>query len=105
MSEELNEKVVAKINNALEEMDGDNWKSLNDDGKPPVGVPLIVTIWDSIRNRRELRYPVYYQKSMFGGGFRWCLFGDEERVLMPDYSRVLAWRELPKVWEGYFTEV
>jgi len=40
------------------------WEIL-ETGKPPVGVPLIVTIHDTFRNRKELRYPVYYQKSLF----------------------------------------
>ena len=66
---------------------------------PPVGACLIVTIRDSFRNRRELRYPVEYRKSYYGVGYGFYQYGAEENILMPEYSEVLAWMEMPHVWE------
>ena len=40
------------------------WININD-GLPPVGMPIIVTINDTFRNRRELRYPVIYRKRFY----------------------------------------
>lgn len=70
------------------------------DGKPPVGVPLIVTIKDSIRGRNELRYPVYYKKSLYGGCWGFYVYGDEDSLLLPEYSEVLAWCEFPEIYDG-----
>lgn len=83
----------------IERKDMYDWTPIGE-GKPPIGMPLIVTIYDSIRNRRELRYPVYYQKSMWNNNYCFCLFGNEEQILLPDYSRVIAWRYFPEIWEG-----
>lgn len=77
------------------------WKSIKD-GLPPIGSPLIVTIFDSFRNRRELRYPVYYQKSIYSGDYGFYVNGTD--YLMPEYSEVLAWQEIPDVYEGEVSE-
>ena len=69
-------------------------------GIPLPGVPLIVTIWDSIHNKRELRYPVYYRKGNFDNEFNYYLYGNEDYQLTDEYSKVLAWSLLPEVWEG-----
>lgn len=71
-----------------------NWTSIKD-SLPPVAEPLIVTIYDSIRNRRELRYPVFYRKSCYYDGYGFYEYGLEDNVLLPEYSEVLAWMELP----------
>ena len=76
-----------------------DWTSIKD-APPPVGKCLIVTIHDSFRNRRELRYPVYYRQSFYSNGYGFYQYGAEESYLMPEYSEVLAWAEIPQVWEG-----
>lgn len=69
------------------------------EGKPSIGIPLIVTIIDGYRHKRELRYPVYYQKNQYSGNYSWCVHGREDYELDPEYSEVVAWMELPDVWE------
>ena len=71
-------------------------------GIPLPGVPLIVTIWDSIHNRKELRYPVFYHKGAYDNEFAYYLYGNEDYKLTDEYSRVLAWSLFPDVWEGDF---
>lgn len=73
------------------------WNKLSD-GLPPIGYPLIVTIFDSCRNRRELRYPVYYQKGIYSGNYGFYVNGID--YLMPEYSEVLTWMKVPNVYEG-----
>lgn len=70
------------------------------EGLPQIGVPLIVTIYDSIRFRRELRYPVYYQKSLFCDEYGFYVNGTD--ILLPEYSEVIAYMEIPNVYEGDF---
>lgn len=74
------------------------WKSIKE-CLPPVGMALIVTIDDSIRCRRELRYPVYYRQSFYGGDYGFYHFADEGSILLPEYSKVLAWMPLPPIYE------
>lgn len=77
-----------------------NWTSIKD-SLPPVGEPLIVTIIDSIKNcRRELRYPVFYRKSCYRDGYGFYEHGLEDGVLLPEYSEVIAWMELPTPYWG-----
>lgn len=73
------------------------WKSIKD-GLPPVGTPLIVTIIDSLKGRRELRYPVYYQQSIYCDNYGFYVNGTD--VLLPEYSEVIAYMELPNVYDG-----
>lgn len=70
------------------------------ESKPPIGKALIVTIFDSCRNRRELRYPVTYRQSFYGDGYGFYNCGVDDGYLMPEYSRVLAWAEIPNCWDG-----
>ena len=67
------------------------------DGKPPIGVPLIVTVKDHLQHKEnELRYPVYYEKSKSGVGYRWSWrYGDFDYDLLPDVSEVIAYIEIP----------
>lgn len=76
------------------------WKSIKDDGLPPLGAALMVTIYDTIRNRRELRYPVVYRHAFYHDGYGFYEHGLEEHQLLTEYSQVLAWAEMPKVYEG-----
>lgn len=69
-------------------------------GIPLPGVPLIVTVWDAIRNRKEIRYPVYYRKGNFDNEFGYYLYGNEDYRLDDELSKVLAWSLFPEVWEG-----
>lgn len=73
------------------------WKKISD-GKPPIGVPLIVTVKDHLQFKpNELRYPVYYEKSKSGSGWRWSWrYGDFNYELLPDVSEVVAWMEMPE---------
>lgn len=75
------------------------WTPLKD-RKPDEGTCLIVTIWDSIRCRKELRYPVYYRQSFYSEHYGFYLYADEGDQLLPEYSKVLAWMEVPEVWDG-----
>jgi hypothetical protein len=69
-------------------------------GLPPIGEVLIVTIFDSFRQRNELRYPVYYRKSYYSDGYGFYQYGVEENILLPEFSEVLAWMPIPKMWKG-----
>lgn len=71
-----------------------------DDGLPPLGTTLIVTIQDTLRQRRELRYPVYYRQSYYGNGYGFYQYGVEEHILLPEFSEVIAWTPLPEPYEG-----
>lgn len=73
-------------------------------GVPLPGVPLIVTVYDSIRHRLELRYPVYYRQGNFDEEFCYYLYGNEEYKLTDEFSKVLAWTFFPKVWDGDIDE-
>lgn len=74
------------------------WHDIKD-GLPPVGATLIVTIFDSIHNRWELRYPVTYREHFYaeGYGFYWC--GHDDGLLSPEYSEVFAWTEIPEPYK------
>ena len=75
------------------------WHDIKD-GLPPTGTALIVTIYDSIRNRRELRYPVTYRERFYAEGYGFYMLGHDDGILLPEYSQVLAWTEIPKPYEG-----
>lgn len=70
--------------------------------KPPIGIPLVVTIKDNLgHNPNELRYPVYYEKDHIRQGYSWnWRYGDFNYQLMPEVSEVVAYMELPKVYES-----
>lgn len=75
------------------------WKKVKTEGLPPIGVPLIVTIDDMVRMRRELRYPVVYRKSLFSDSYGFYDNGGyEESLLTPEYSPVVAWMEIPEIY-------
>ena len=77
------------------------WKNI-EDGLPPVGVPLIVTIKDNLEHKRnQLRYPVYYEKDSMKSGYHWSWrYGDFAYELLPDVSEVVAWCLVPSVYES-----
>lgn len=64
------------------------------DKLPPIGTTLIVTVQDSIRQRRELRYPVTYREHSYVKGYGFYVNGSD--LLMPEYSEVIAWMPLPE---------
>lgn len=74
------------------------WNNMKD-GLPPVGEALIVTIYDSIRNRRELRYPVTYRKCFYSDDYAFFQYGHDDGILLPEFSQVLAWAVIPKPFE------
>lgn len=74
------------------------WNNMKD-GLPPVGASLIVTIYDSVHFRRELRYPVTYRKCFYSEEYGFFQYGHEDGVLLPEFSNVLAWAEIPKPFE------
>lgn len=78
------------------------WKSIQEDGLPPIGKPLIVTIKDNLQGKpNELRYPVYYEKDSMKGGYHWSWrYGDFAYELLPGVSEVIAWCEFPKIYES-----
>lgn len=70
------------------------------EGVPPIGMPLIITIMDGYRHKRELRYPVYYQKSPYDGNYGFFVHGREDYEIDQEYSQILAWILMPEIWEG-----
>lgn len=77
------------------------WNSLyGNQASPPLGVPLIVTVANASKGGRlELRYPVFYEKSKDGAGYRWSWrYGDFDRELTPDTAKVTAFTMFPKVF-------
>ena len=76
------------------------WTSIKD-GLPPVGEPLIVTIKDNLQSgRKELRYPVYYEKDSMKSGYHWSWrYGDFSYELLPEVSEVIAWAKLPQIYD------
>ena len=77
------------------------WNVISENGFPPIGKPLIVTIKDNLQGKsNELRYPVYYEKDSMKGGYHWSWrFGDFAYELIPDVSEVIAFIELPIAYE------
>jgi hypothetical protein len=71
---------------------------------PTPGSCVIVTIYDSFRNRRELRYPVTYRESYYTDSYGFYQYGTEENYLMPEYSEVIAWMPIPDVYDGDLEE-
>ena len=74
-----------------------DWKSIDDDGLPPAGIPLLVTVdrGNMEGPRRVVIGPVYYMKTSFGGQWRFCEHGNEEHTIGPEYAKVTAWDEWP----------
>ena len=60
---------------------------------PKEGQVMIVTVWDSINGRYELRYPVWYRQSFYCDA-KYFYMGDNQ-VLTEDYSKVIAWMPIP----------
>lgn len=79
------------------------WNDIKD-GLPPLGKALIVTVYDSLHDRRETRYPVIYRQSYFHNGYGFYVYGAEEHILLPEYSEVLAWIEIPSPYKNEGTE-
>ena len=79
-----------------------DWKTIKDDGLPPCGVPLLVTIdrGNTGGPRFVVIGPVYYMKASFGGHWGFFERGNEEHQIGPDYCKVTAWHEWPEPWEG-----
>lgn len=71
---------------------------------PAIGQCLIVTVYDHIRNRRELRYPVFYRQNTYSGGYGFYMYGADEYVLLPEISEVIAWIHMPNVYDGEISE-
>lgn len=82
----------------------DNWKTIKDDGMPPIGKCLIVTIRNNLAGgKRELRYPVYYMESPTEPGYSFFC-GGTDNVLMKEYSEVIAWTPMPEPFDGEVEE-
>lgn len=71
-----------------------------EDGLPPVGVPLIVTVESDTYNElnvgAKLCYPVVYRKSFVRDEYRFYEHGLEDGIIGPDYFHVTGWIEFPK---------
>ena len=77
----------------------DKWNTIKDDGLPPVGSCLIVTIKNhGYGGRRELRYPVHYLEKNYAPGYAFYMNGTD--ILLPEYSEVVAWMPIPMPYEG-----
>lgn len=68
------------------------------EGKPPLGACIIVTVFNHINNRLELRYPVYYLEKTYEHGYAFY-FGSTDNILLPDVSEVLAYMPIPMPYE------
>lgn len=70
------------------------------DKKPPIGEPLIVQTYNSIENKSETKYPVYYLKEPYENKYAWYFFPACEGIckLLPEYSDVFCWKS---IWEEY----
>lgn len=75
------------------------WNDIKD-GLPPLNKPLIVTIYDHFHGRRETRYPVIYRQSLYHEGYGFYVHGSEDNILLPEYSEVMAWIEIPSPCKG-----
>lgn len=77
------------------------WNKI-ENGLPPIGKPLIVTIKDNLQGvPNQLRYPVYYVKDTMKDQYAWkWIFGDMIYDLVSDVSEVIAWVEIPKIYES-----
>ena len=76
-----------------------DWKTIADDGLPPVGSCLIVTIKNhGDGGRRELRYPVHYLEKNYAPGYAFYMNGTD--ILLPEYSEVVAWMNIPLPYDG-----
>lgn len=82
----------------------DNWKIIEEDGLPPIGIPLIVTIKDNLQGlSNQLRFPVYYVKDALHERYSWKWFyGDMVNELIPDVSEVIAWQLIPEPYKPIF---
>lgn len=67
---------------------------------PPEGAVLIVTMHDTLKQRRELRYPVYYRQSYYSNSYGFYGYGIESEKLIADFSKVIAWMPIPNPYEG-----
>lgn len=70
-----------------------------EDGLPPVGVPLIVTVDDIKEGRRTVMCPVMYRKS-----FRCEKYGFYDAYgsyLEPEWFPTIAWIEIPSPYEKW----
>lgn len=70
-----------------------------EEGLPPLGIPLIVSVYDTFKITNELRYPVIYRKSLFREGYNFYVYGAEENILLPEYTVVKAWMEFPGTYK------
>lgn len=68
------------------------------EGLPPTGKALIVTIHDTFKQRRELRYPVYYRQSFYSNNYGFYQYGIKENMLLPEFSEVIAWMKIPDIY-------
>lgn len=68
----------------------DKWKTIKDDGLPPVGSCLIVTIKNhGYGGRRELRYPVHYLEKNYAPGYAFYMNGTD-----------ILYQNTAKLWHG-----
>ena len=98
-------KMLCDAASTIEELSakvrGENgWISI-EDGLPPAGVPLIVTVHTEDQSRPdEIAYPVMYQKDMRRSN-RWVwwdyMSGNE---IGPSYFTVTAWKRFPEPYKG-----
>lgn len=77
------------------------WNEIAENGLPQVGIPLIVTVKDNLQGLpNQLRYPVYYVKDTMKNKYCWkWIFGDMAYDLLPEASEVVAWMNMPEIFE------
>ena len=84
------------------------WNTVYNGGFPPVGVPLIITVYDRITQERALIYPVYYMKSLKEDKWSWyCAytawyndFNSSFTEITSDDFDIVAWTEFPDTYKG-----
>lgn len=96
-------KAALELASEVERQKIRGWTRITTDksNMPPVGQPLIVTIKDVLQGKpNELRYPVYYEKDPIRQSYHWSWrYGDLAYELLPDVSEVIAWQEMPGVYQ------
>lgn len=75
-----------------------NWKD-PEKTKPPMGVPLIVTIQRDWQKHTETLGPVYYMKSPWDGKVQFRTSDNWDGVIGPDSIKVIAWDFWPDAYQ------
>lgn len=78
-----------------------NWTSINE-ALPKTGIPLIVTVQGispiNLKKERKIKSYIFYIGKPTGDGY--AFYDTTEGYLEPTKEEVLAWMEMPRIYEG-----